>query len=157
MHKHLRYFVHNLYVRKLLQKLSLQVRRMEEGQRWRKEGTWFNVRRQWRILVCLQNSNTQTVSVLKTSIKIEMHLWSVFIDCDDVCCRMSFEDFCRYFTSIDICHMINTSLISLSKTWKEDIVEGEWKRNRCGGCANNRTFLENPQVRSTMIKTLLTY
>lgn len=74
-------------------------------------------------------------------------LWSVFIDCDDVCCRMSFEDFCRYFTSIDICHMINTSLISLSKTWKEDIVEGEWKRNRCGGCANNRTFLENPQVR----------
>nr|XP_022343064.1 calpain-5-like [Crassostrea virginica]XP_022343065.1 calpain-5-like [Crassostrea virginica] len=58
---------------------------------------------------------------------------------------MSFEDFCRYFTSIDICHMINTSLISLSKTWKEDVVEGEWKRNRCGGCANNRTFLENPQ------------
>lgn len=84
-------------------------------------------------------------------------VWSVFIDCDDVCCRMSFEDFCRYFTSIDICHMINTSLISLSKTWKEDVVEGEWKRNRCGGCANNRTFLENPQVRSTMIKTLLTY
>ena len=82
---------------------------------------------------------------------------SVFTNCDDLCCRMSFEDFCRYFTSIDICHMINTSLISLSKTWKEYIVEGEWKRNRCGGCANNRTFLENPQVRSTMIRTLLTY
>lgn len=58
---------------------------------------------------------------------------------------MSFEDFCRYFTSIDICHMINTSFFSTSKTWKEDIVEGEWKRNHCGGCGNNKTFLENPQ------------
>lgn len=58
---------------------------------------------------------------------------------------MSFEDFCQYFTSIDICHIINTSLFSLSKTWKEGKAEGEWKRNRCGGCGNNGTFLENPQ------------
>lgn len=77
-------------------------------------------------------------------------IYPIVLQKSNMSCRMSFEDFCRYFTSIDICHMINTSFFSTSKTWKEDIVEGEWKRNHCGGCANNKTFLENPQVRMSM-------
>lgn len=59
---------------------------------------------------------------------------------------MSFEDFCRYFTSMDICHLINTSIFSLKKTWREGKAVSEWGRpHRCGGCLNNSTFLNNPQ------------
>ncbi|XP_060079370.1 calpain-5-like [Ylistrum balloti] len=59
---------------------------------------------------------------------------------------MAFEDFYRYFTSMDICHMINTSFFSFKKTWKQGKAFGEWKRqDRCGGCGNNGSFLNNPQ------------
>ncbi|KAJ8310637.1 hypothetical protein KUTeg_012502 [Tegillarca granosa] len=59
---------------------------------------------------------------------------------------MSFEDFCRYFTSMDICHIINRSFISLKKTWREGKFLGQWKKpDRCGGCGNYQTFLQNPQ------------
>lgn len=57
---------------------------------------------------------------------------------------MSFEDFYRYFTDVDICHMVNTSFFSLRKTWTEYQFPGEWRTpNRAGGCTNNPSFLDN--------------
>lgn len=58
---------------------------------------------------------------------------------------MSFEDFCKNFTHIDLCHLINTSYFSLSKTWHEGEGIGEWKAHRCGGSVGNKDFLLNPQ------------
>ncbi|XP_052217041.1 calpain-5-like [Dreissena polymorpha] len=59
---------------------------------------------------------------------------------------MSYEDFCHYFTSMDICHMFNTSFFSIQKTWREGKVKGQWRTpDRCGGCGNHSTFLNNPQ------------
>ncbi|XP_015680962.1 calpain-5, partial [Protobothrops mucrosquamatus] len=65
---------------------------------------------------------------------------------------MAFDDFCRYFTDIIKCRLINTSYLSIHKTWEEAVLKGAWTRhedplkNRCGGCINNReTFLQNPQ------------
>ncbi|XP_048247268.1 calpain-5-like [Haliotis rufescens] len=59
---------------------------------------------------------------------------------------MSFDDFCRYFTQIDICHMINTRFFTLKKTWTPTATRGEWKRPmRAGGCGNHASFLKNPQ------------
>ncbi|XP_062262442.1 calpain-5-like [Platichthys flesus] len=65
---------------------------------------------------------------------------------------MSFADWCKYFTDADICRIINTSLISIDKTWNEAVHFGSWTKNsdpllnRCGGCANHKqTFLQNPQ------------
>ncbi|KAK6963019.1 calpain-5, partial [Biomphalaria glabrata] len=59
---------------------------------------------------------------------------------------MSFDDFCRYFTHIDICHMMNTSFFTLKRSWKESVAVGVWRRGtRAGGCGNHSTFLDNPQ------------
>nr|XP_020454661.1 calpain-5-like isoform X2 [Monopterus albus] len=65
---------------------------------------------------------------------------------------MSFTDWCKFFTSADVCRLINTSLISVHKTWNEVVHFGSWTKNtdpllnRCGGCANHKqTFLQNPQ------------
>ncbi|XP_061194258.1 calpain-5-like [Saccostrea echinata] len=58
---------------------------------------------------------------------------------------MSFEDFCKNFTSIDLCHLINTSFFSLSKTWHEGVGKGEWTDSRCGGSFGNEDYLKNPQ------------
>uniref|UniRef100_A0A3B4U5E4 Calpain 6 n=1 Tax=Seriola dumerili TaxID=41447 RepID=A0A3B4U5E4_SERDU len=65
---------------------------------------------------------------------------------------MSFTDWCKCFTDADICRLINTSLISIHKTWNEVVHFGSWTKNaepllnRCGGCANHKqTFLQNPQ------------
>ncbi|PWA23223.1 hypothetical protein CCH79_00001957 [Gambusia affinis] len=65
---------------------------------------------------------------------------------------MSFTDWCKNFTDADICHLMNTSLISIQKNWNEEVNFGKWTRNsdpllnRCGGCVNHRqTFLQNPQ------------
>lgn len=77
---------------------------------------------------------------------ITMHI-SVHIN------RMSFTDWCKLFTDADVCRIINTSLISVHKTWNEVVHFGSWTKNaepllnRCGGCANHKsTFLQNPQV-----------
>jgi hypothetical protein len=35
---------------------------------------------------------------------------------------MSWEDFCEQFTDLSINHLINTSVFSFSKTWKEVIM-----------------------------------
>uniref|UniRef100_A0A3B3YN38 Calpain 6 n=1 Tax=Poecilia mexicana TaxID=48701 RepID=A0A3B3YN38_9TELE len=65
---------------------------------------------------------------------------------------MSFTDWCKNFTDADVCRIINTSLISIHKTWNKEVNFGKWTRNsdpllnRCGGCTNHRqTFLQNPQ------------
>lgn len=65
---------------------------------------------------------------------------------------MAFSDWCKYFTDADVCRVINTSVISVHKTWHEVVHFGSWTKNaepllnRCGGCANHKpTFLQNPQ------------
>ncbi|XP_029028683.1 calpain-5-like [Betta splendens] len=65
---------------------------------------------------------------------------------------MSFTDWCKFFTDVDVCRLVNTSVISVQKTWHEAVHFGSWNKNadpllnRCGGCANYRpTFLQNPQ------------
>ncbi|XP_069748202.1 calpain-5-like [Narcine bancroftii] len=65
---------------------------------------------------------------------------------------MSFDDFCKNFTDLVVCRVMNTSVFSFHKTWEETMVKGAWIRhedplqNRAGGCINNReTFLQNPQ------------
>uniref|UniRef100_A0A8C1TTL0 Calpain 5a n=1 Tax=Cyprinus carpio TaxID=7962 RepID=A0A8C1TTL0_CYPCA len=65
---------------------------------------------------------------------------------------MDFEDFCKYFTDLILCRMINTSYLSIHKTWEEEVMRGSWcrhddpLRNRSGGCINHKaTFLQNPQ------------
>ncbi|GFN79965.1 calpain-5 [Plakobranchus ocellatus] len=60
---------------------------------------------------------------------------------------MTFEDYCKYFVQTCICRVVNTSYLSLAKTWHEGLAHGAWaKPNRAGGCPNNKdTFLNNPQ------------
>ncbi|XP_055479374.1 calpain-5 isoform X2 [Psammomys obesus] len=65
---------------------------------------------------------------------------------------MTFEDMCQYFTDIIKCRLINTSYLSIHKTWEEARLRGAWTRhedpqqNRSGGCINHKdTFFQNPQ------------
>ncbi|XP_029463491.1 calpain-6 isoform X2 [Rhinatrema bivittatum] len=65
---------------------------------------------------------------------------------------MTFEDWCKNFTKVDIGRIINTSYFSIHKTWEKKLMRGAWSRNsdplldRSGGCFNNKvTFLQNPQ------------
>ncbi|KAM9331594.1 calpain-5-like isoform 1-T3 [Pholidichthys leucotaenia] len=65
---------------------------------------------------------------------------------------MSFTDWCKLFTDATVCRLINTSAITIHKTWHEVTHFGKWTRNtepllnRCGGSFNNKqTFLQNPQ------------
>ncbi|XP_046876365.1 calpain-5-like isoform X2 [Hypomesus transpacificus] len=67
---------------------------------------------------------------------------------------MSFADWCKYFTSAVVCHIINTSLDGINKTWNEVMHFASWTKhveplkNRCGGCIYNKnTFLQNPQYK----------
>lgn len=66
--------------------------------------------------------------------------------------RMTFEDWCKNFTDVDICRIVNTSYFSIHKTWEKKMMHGAWAKssepllNRCGGCFDNKTFLQNPQV-----------
>ena len=63
---------------------------------------------------------------------------------------MPWDDFVVQFTDLSITHLINTSLLSFSKTWRESTAMGRWSRpSRVGGCLNHTaTFLDNPQYRS---------
>lgn len=65
---------------------------------------------------------------------------------------MTFDDFISNFTDLILCRLINTSYLSVHKTWEEAVLRGAWRRhddplcNRAGGCCNNKhTFLQNPQ------------
>jgi len=73
---------------------------------------------------------------------------------------MPFDDFLLQFTEMSICRLINTSVFSFSKTWRESQLFGSWRcgrglegedgyvAERAGGCLNHRdTFLHNPQYR----------
>jgi len=62
---------------------------------------------------------------------------------------MPWDDFTEQFTDVSINHVINTSLFSFYKTWKQYTKEGNWTRpDRCGGCLNYpESFLANPQYR----------
>lgn len=65
---------------------------------------------------------------------------------------MTFDDFIANFTDLILCRLINTSYLSLHKTWEEAVIRGSWRChddpliNRAGGCTNNKhSFLQNPQ------------
>ncbi|XP_037389030.1 calpain-5-like [Pygocentrus nattereri] len=65
---------------------------------------------------------------------------------------MFFDDWCQNFTDTDVCRLMNTSVLSVQKSWCEGVCFSSWTkhteplRNRCGGCMNHRqTFLQNPQ------------
>uniref|UniRef100_A0A9L0SCQ0 Calpain 5 n=1 Tax=Equus caballus TaxID=9796 RepID=A0A9L0SCQ0_HORSE len=65
---------------------------------------------------------------------------------------MTFKDLCQYFTDIIKCRLINTSYLSIHKTWEEARLHGAWThhedphQNRSGGCINHKdTFFQNPQ------------
>ncbi|XP_065055645.1 calpain-5-like isoform X2 [Rhopilema esculentum] len=62
---------------------------------------------------------------------------------------MLFEDFCRHFTNITGCRLVNTSVFSFHKTWHEGSHKTKWVEGQnAGGCINNKqTFLTNPQFR----------
>ncbi|KOC67354.1 Calpain-A [Habropoda laboriosa] len=70
---------------------------------------------------------------------------------------MSFQDFTRYFTQLEICNLNPDSLTeddlnAGKKRWEMSVFEGEWVRGvTAGGCSNFReTFWHNPQYRITL-------
>ncbi|KAM4567199.1 calpain-5-like [Odontesthes bonariensis] len=83
--------------------------------------------------------------------KSEREAMGVTVD-DDGEFWMTFDDFIANFTDLILCRLINTSYLSLHKTWEEAVMRGSWRRhddpllNRAGGCTNHKhTFLQNPQ------------
>ncbi|XP_018306166.1 calpain-B isoform X4 [Mycetomoellerius zeteki] len=70
---------------------------------------------------------------------------------------MSFHDFIRHFTQLEICNLnpdsLTTDDISAGKKrWEMSVFEGEWVRGvTAGGCRNFlETFWHNPQYRITL-------
>lgn len=70
---------------------------------------------------------------------------------------MSFEDFVRNFTRLEVCHLGLESLeynqeIRGKRRLEESIFSGQWQKNlNAGGCINNRaTYHTNPQFRFTV-------
>ncbi|KAK0170184.1 hypothetical protein PV328_010777 [Microctonus aethiopoides] len=70
---------------------------------------------------------------------------------------MSFHDFRKYFTNLEICNLNPDSLTeddlnSGKKKWEMSVFEGEWVRGvTAGGCRNFlQTFWHNPQYRITL-------
>ncbi|XP_033309225.1 calpain-A-like isoform X6 [Bombus bifarius] len=70
---------------------------------------------------------------------------------------MSFQDFTRYFTQLEICNLNPDSLTeddlnAGKKKWEMSVFEGEWVRGvTAGGCRNFlETFWHNPQYRITL-------
>ncbi|KAK1117956.1 hypothetical protein K0M31_015621 [Melipona bicolor] len=70
---------------------------------------------------------------------------------------MSFQDFMRYFTQLEICNLNPDSLTeddlnAGKKKWEMSVFEGEWVRGvTAGGCRNFlETFWHNPQYRITL-------
>jgi calpain-5 len=61
---------------------------------------------------------------------------------------MEFSDFLYYFNEVSICRLINTSLLTIRKTWTESYSFGKWSisSSRAGGCVNYlSSFCNNPQ------------
>ncbi|KAL6421516.1 hypothetical protein ACFW04_014282 [Cataglyphis niger] len=70
---------------------------------------------------------------------------------------MSFHDFTRHFTQLEICNLNPDSLTTDDidagkKRWEMSVFEGEWVRGvTAGGCRNYlETFWHNPQYRITL-------
>ncbi|XP_076675847.1 calpain A isoform X1 [Andrena cerasifolii] len=70
---------------------------------------------------------------------------------------MSFQDFTRHFTQLEICNLNPDSLTedelnAGKKRWEMSVFEGEWVRGvTAGGCRNFlETFCHNPQYRITL-------
>ncbi|XP_016897263.1 calpain-5 [Cynoglossus semilaevis] len=42
---------------------------------------------------------------------------------------MAFPDWCKFFTDVDLCRLINTSVISVHKTWNEVVHFGSWTKH----------------------------
>uniref|UniRef100_A0A3P9HBS9 Calpain 5a n=1 Tax=Oryzias latipes TaxID=8090 RepID=A0A3P9HBS9_ORYLA len=83
--------------------------------------------------------------------KSEREKMGVTVD-DDGEFWMTFDDFLTNFTDLILCRLINTSYLSLHKTWEEVVVRGSWRRHdeplrdRAGGCSNNKhSHFQNPQ------------
>lgn len=70
---------------------------------------------------------------------------------------MSFQDFTKYYTQLEICNLNPDSLTedllnAGKKKWEMSVFEGEWVRGvTAGGCRNFlETFWHNPQYRITL-------
>ncbi|GFN96037.1 calpain-5 [Plakobranchus ocellatus] len=60
---------------------------------------------------------------------------------------MSFEEWTKNFTDVDICHFVNTSFFTLKKSWTETICFSKWSSAGRNGGNNwdSLSFLSNPQ------------
>ncbi|XP_049321184.1 calpain-5 [Astyanax mexicanus] len=99
---------------------------------WR--GAWSDSSEEWQKVGSMERGN------LGITVEDDGEFW------------MSFDDWCQNFTDVDVCRLMNTSVLSLQKRWREVVHFGSWikhsepLRNRSGGCMNHRqTFLQNPQ------------
>ncbi|XP_056267681.1 calpain-5-like [Pseudoliparis swirei] len=98
------------------------------------KGAWSDSSEEWSTVGDMERAN------LGITVEDDGEFW------------MEFTDWCKLFSNADICRLINTSVISVYKTWNEVVHFGSWTKNaepllnRCGGCANHKlTFLQNPQ------------
>ena len=64
---------------------------------------------------------------------------------------MEFSDWLEWFTDCSVCRIVNTSVLSLRKTWHDASFHGKWQGRSAGGSVNQDTFLNNPQVRMIYI------
>ncbi|XP_028422126.1 calpain-8-like [Perca flavescens] len=62
---------------------------------------------------------------------------------------MTLEDFCKFYTVLDICSLHPDFLDGNSSQWKTSMYEGRWVAGTtAGGCMNNKdSFWTNPQFR----------
>ncbi|KAJ8337926.1 hypothetical protein SKAU_G00368920 [Synaphobranchus kaupii] len=107
------------------------------------KGTWSDSSEEW------ERVGSTERTTLGLTVKNDGEFWYAFLylfENDEV------DDWCTIFTDVDVCRLINTSLLSIQKTWHEAVFFSSWTKdaeplhNRSGGCVNNRnTFLQNPQ------------
>ncbi|NXY06856.1 CAN5 protein, partial [Pteruthius melanotis] len=97
-------------------------------------GAWSDSSEEWKKVSDSERKN------LGLTVKNDGEFW------------MTFEDWCKNFTDVDVCRTVNTSYFSLHKTWEKEMMHGAWAKhpepllNLSGGCFDNReTFLQNPQ------------
>ncbi|XP_061536872.1 calpain-5-like isoform X1 [Phycodurus eques] len=97
-------------------------------------GPWSDSSEEWKKV---SNSEREKIGVI---VQNDGEFW------------MTFSDFISNFTHLILLRLINTSYLSVHKTWEEAVLRGSWRRhdnvlkNRAGGCVNNKqTFLQNPQ------------
>ncbi|XP_032928596.1 calpain-6 [Catharus ustulatus] len=125
--------IRKLHLGDNLQKLFLIRLRNPWGKKeW--HGAWSDSSKEWKKISDSERKN------LGLTVENDGEFW------------MTFEDWCKNFTDVDICRTVNTSFFSFQKTWEKEMIYGAWAKhpepllNRSGGCFDNReTFLQNPQ------------